>query len=208
MKLISRLQYITTNAAHAEQACKGGVDWIQLRLKGVDYAEYRKVALEVQAVCKKYNAKLIINDNVALAMDIYSDGVHLGKEDMFPEDARGLLGDGFIIGCTANTYEEVAELSAKEIDYIGLGPFRYTTTKANLKPILGLDGYINILTKLKNNGLEVPPIVGIGGVDHADVPGLMETGLHGLAISGAISNSGDVVLSVNQFNELINSSIV
>ena len=208
MKLISRLQYITTNAAHAEQACKGGVDWIQLRLKGVDYAEYRKVALEVQAVCKKYNAKLIINDNVALAMDIYSNGVHLGKEDMFPEDARGLLGDGFIIGCTANTYEEVAELSAKEIDYIGLGPFRYTTTKANLKPILGLDGYINILTKLKNNGLEVPPIVGIGGVDHADVPGLMETGLHGLAISGAISNLGDVVLSVNQFNELINSSIV
>lgn len=207
MKLISRLQYITTNAAHAELACMGGVDWIQLRLKGVDYAEYRKVALEVQAVCKKYNAKLIINDNVALAMDIYSDGVHLGKEDMFPEDARGLLGDGFIIGCTANTYEEVAELSAKEIDYIGLGPFRYTTTKANLKPILGLDGYINILTKLKNNGLEVPPIVGIGGVDHADVPGLMKTGLHGLAISGAISNADDVVLSVKQFNELINSSI-
>ncbi len=207
MKLISRLQYITTNAAHAEQACKGGVDWIQLRLKGVDYADYKKVALEVQAICKKYNAKLIINDNVALAMDIYSDGVHLGKEDMFPEDARGLLGDGFIIGCTANTYDEVAELAAKEIDYIGLGPYRYTTTKANLKPILGLDGYARILNDLKTIGLNVPPIVGIGGVEHSDVPGLMDTGLHGLAISGAISNADDVVVSARQFKELINTSI-
>ncbi len=208
MKLISRLQYITTNATHAEQACKGGVDWIQLRLKGVDYADYKKVALEVQAICKKYNAKLIINDNVALAMDIYSDGVHLGKEDMFPEDAKGLLGDGFIIGCTANTYDDVAELATKDIDYIGLGPFRYTTTKANLKPILGLDGYKNILTKVKANGYNVPPIVGIGGVKHMDVSSLLNTGLHGLAISGAISNADDVIGSARQFNELINSSLV
>ncbi len=81
MKAISKLHYITTNASMAEQACAGGVDWIQLRLKNVSYDEYKTVALEVQAVCKKYNATFIINDNIKLALDLGADGVHVGKED-------------------------------------------------------------------------------------------------------------------------------
>ncbi len=173
MKPISKLHFITTNVTIAEQACIGGVDWIQLRLKDTPYDEFRAIALEVQAVCRQYNAKFIINDNVTLAFNIHADGVHLGKEDMSPDTARQLLGGNFVIGCTANTYEDLIYLSSKPIDYIGLGPYRFTNTKQNLSPILGRDGYQQMIGRLKQNNVHPPPLIGIGGVTVNDVPGLL-----------------------------------
>jgi len=192
MKPISKLHFITTNAVTAALACKGGVNWVQLRLKDVTYEQYKKVALEVQEVCSKYNAVLIINDNVQLAAEIGADGVHIGSTDMTPTEARALLGENFIIGCTANTYEDVIRLSALPINYIGLGPFRYTTTKQNLSPVLGLEGYKSILNQLKTTSTTHPPIIGIGGIIVHDVLSLMDTGIHGIAVSGAIGNANDV----------------
>ena len=74
-----------------------------------------------------------------------ADGVHLGKNDMSPSDARKILGNGYIIGGTANTLDDIERLIKEGVDYIGLGPFRYTETKKNLSPILGIDGYKKIL---------------------------------------------------------------
>ena len=84
MKRISKLQFITTNAAHAEQACMAGADWIQLRLKDTPYDELKSRAMEVKAVCKEFNAVFIVNDHVTLAYNIGANGVHLGKSDMAP----------------------------------------------------------------------------------------------------------------------------
>lgn len=190
---ISKLQYITTSATLAEQACMGGVDWIQLRMKNVSYQDYRAEALKVQAICKKYGATLIINDNAALALDIKADGVHIGKEDVITaEEEAALLAGGYIIGCTTNTIDDILHLCGKPIDYVGLGPFRFTTTKENLSPILGIDGYRKILNELKDLDTTHPPVIGIGGVAEQDIDDLLGTGLHGIAVSGAITNAADI----------------
>jgi thiamine-phosphate pyrophosphorylase len=189
MQKISKLHYITTSASLAEKACEGGVDWIQLRLKIIPYEDYRTIAKEVKAVCKQYNATFILNDNVQLALEIEADGVHIGKEDMQPEDARAILGRNFIIGCTSNTLDDIITLSKKDIDYIGFGPYRFTTTKEKLSPIVGLEGYQRIFSYLNNAGIATPPVIGIGGIRESDVAELLSTGLYGIAVSGAITNT-------------------
>ncbi|GAC1533428.1 MAG: thiamine phosphate synthase [Sediminibacterium sp.] len=199
MKQIGKLHYITTSAKLAELACAGGVKWIQLRLKNIDYHTHKSVAKEVQAVCKQYAATLIINDNVSLALDIRADGVHLGKEDMPPAKAREILGNDCIIGATANTMEDLLRVSRQQINYIGLGPFRFTTTKEKLSPIVGLEGYRAIFNQLKENHTVIPPVVGIGGIVLEDIGALLLTGLHGVAVSGAISSGSDVTATASLF---------
>lgn len=205
MKQISRLHYITTSAALAEQACKGGVNWVQLRLKNVSYNDYKREALKVQEVCKKYNATLIINDLPKLALDIKADGVHVGKEDVLTqEDIDALLAGGHIIGCTTNTIEDIMHFVGKPVSYLGLGPFRFTATKEKLSPVLGIEGYNKIFNVIKEQFKDTPPIIGIGGITLSDVPELMETGLHGIAVSGAIGSAADVVGAAQAFNQIIN----
>ncbi|MES2703968.1 MAG: thiamine phosphate synthase [Bacteroidota bacterium] len=203
MRKISKLHFITTNAGTAEQACLGGVRWVQLRIKDASYDVYKAEALKVQAICKLHGATFIINDNVALAKEIGADGVHIGKEDMSPAEARALLGNDFIIGCTANTAEEIKQLVQHPIDYIGLGPYKFTDTKKNLSPVLGLDGYDIILTHLNWKGVKTPPIIGIGGITEEDVPALMSTRLHGIAVSGAIATAGSVQHAAGRFIKLV-----
>lgn len=203
MKNISRLQYITTSASLAEKACMGGARWIQLRLKNVNYEEYLETAKEVQQICKEYNAVLIVNDNVSLALETGATGVHLGKEDMPPAKARELLGEDFIIGSTANTVEDIIRLSKEPINYIGLGPFRFTKTKENLSPVIGLNGYEEIFEALHKQNIQHPPIVGIGGIEPDDIAGLMQTGLHGIAVSGVIANATDPAAMTNKLLETV-----
>ncbi len=208
MKQISKLQYITTSADLARMACEAGVDWIQLRLKNITYEAYKAIALDVLAVCRKHQAKLIINDNVSLALDIGADGVHIGKEDMPLSKARAILGNDCIIGCTANTLEDIREIAKGPADYIGLGPYRFTTTKEKLSPVLGLQGYHAVFEQLMQEEALVPPVVGIGGICAEDVPLLLETGLYGVAVSSAISQASKVSDAAREFVELCNSYTV
>jgi thiamine-phosphate pyrophosphorylase len=203
---ISRLQYITTNAQAAELACRGGVRWVQLRVKNMAAAEWRQRALDVQAVCRHHGATFILNDNPALALEIGADGVHLGKQDMPPSKARTLLGPDFIIGGTANTFADIEGLVAAGVEYIGLGPFRFTTTKEKLSPILGLAGYADVLAQCRAAGFATP-IVGIGGVALTDVTPLLATGLHGIAISGAIGGAADPGAAAALFIKEVSKSL-
>lgn len=206
MKQISKLHFITTSAELAEQACRGGVDWIQLRLKNVSYNDYKAEALKTQAVCKKYNATLIINDLPALALDINADGVHIGKEDVItPEEEAALIEGGYIIGRTTNTLHDILQFTGKPVSYVGLGPFRHTTTKQNLSPILGLNGYKNIMQAILTGKEKLPPVIAIGGIILYDIPSLFETGIHGIAVSGAITNAADVTEKAAHFKKLANN---
>ncbi|MGI4736676.1 MAG: thiamine phosphate synthase [Janthinobacterium lividum] len=201
---ISNLHYITTNAQAAELACRGGVRWVQLRVKNLPAAEWRQRARDVQAVCHHHGATFIINDNPALVLEIGADGVHLGKQDMPPAEARALLGSDFIIGGTANTFADVEGLVAAGVDYIGLGPFRFTTTKEKLSPILGLAGYADVLGQCRAAGFSTP-LVGIGGVGLADVAPLLATGLHGVAVSGAIGGAANPTATAQLFMDELSS---
>ena len=204
---ISKLHYITASAAHAEEACKGGADWIQLRVKNKSEDEWKLIAEEAKKICRKYGAKLMVNDSVKLAKIVGADGVHLGKEDMPPDEARKLLGPNFIIGGTANTFEDIKRLALLKVDYVGLGPFRFTQTKKNLSPLLGLEGYRGLIRQCAAENITVP-IIAIGGIQLNDVDAILGTGVYGLAVSSAISDAGDISFAAKSFIEKIENNLL
>lgn len=191
------LQYITAPKAgmslcgQIESVCRGGIRWVQLRMKNASDAEILREGRLAKAICKRYNALFIVNDRVEIARQLDADGVHLGKEDMNPIEARKILGPDKIIGATCNTWEDILLRHSQQVDYIGLGPFTFTTTKEKLSPVIGLDGYRNLLRKMKENHLNIP-VFAIGGITESDIPDLMTTGIQGIAVSGLIKNSEDL----------------
>ena len=179
-------------------ALEGGCRWIQLRMKDATDEEILPVALEAQKMCREAGATFIIDDHVDLVKQIKADGVHLGKKDMPIAEARRILRDDFIIGGTANTFEDVRAHYEAGANYIGCGPFRFTTTKKGLSPILGLEGYISICSQMKAEGIDLP-IVAIGGITLDDIPQIMQTGVTGIALSGAVLNADDPVEEMKKF---------
>ena len=191
-----RLQFIshhTTSLGYLDGirlALAGGCRWIQLRMKGTDDDEVRPIAVKVKEMCRKAGATFIVDDRVDLVKELHADGVHLGKNDMPIVEARQILGPDYIIGGTANTFEDIRQLNQSGADYIGCGPFRFTTTKERLAPILGLDGYRHIMSQMTQEGITLP-LVAIGGITLADIPQIMQTGVDGIALSGSILNAED-----------------
>lgn len=198
------LQFITHEsdrysiAEEVQMAIEGGCRWIQLRMKDASDEEVRATAIDIIPMCQETDTFLIIDDRVELVNELKVSGVHLGKTDMDPLQARDLLGPHVIIGITANTADDIIKYKGKDVDYVGLGPFRFTTTKKNLAPELGLDGYRKIVAEVKAAGVELP-IVAIGGITLNDVEPIMETGVRGIAVSGAIVNADDPVICTTEF---------
>ena len=182
---------------------EGGCKWIQLRMKDASYDEMRATALEIIPLCKENDAIMVIDDNVRLTDELRVHGVHLGKNDMPPRQTREELGPHAIIGVTANTAEDILAMRGIDVDYVGLGPFRFTTTKSVLSPVIGLDGYRDIMSAIRNAGSELP-VVAIGGITLDDIVPLMETGINGVAMSGAIINAPDPKEYTAKVIELLN----
>ncbi len=179
-------------AEEVQMVLEGGCKWIQLRLKDASDEEFRQTALEIIPMCRENEAFLVFDDRVELAMEMEVDGVHLGKNDMDPLQARETMGAEAIIGVTANTAADITRMRGWDVDYVGLGPFRFTTTKQKLSPVLGTEGYTEIVTAVRDADIMLP-IVAIGGITIADIPSLMATGVNGVAMSGAIINAPDPV---------------
>ncbi len=182
-------------------ALKGGCRWIQLRMKDKPLDEVEREALRIQQLCRKHEATFIIDDHVELTKKLHADGVHLGKNDMPITEARRILGEEYIIGGTANTFEDVKHHCEAGADYIGCGPFRFTTTKKNLSPILGLEGYRDIIRQMKEADIRLP-VVAIGGITYGNIPAIMKTGVSGIALSGAILNADDPVAEIQRIINL------
>ena len=200
------LQYITQNhskwshAQLAEKACKHGVRWIQLRMKNATVEELVEQGTKVRKICSSYGATFILNDHVEIAKEINADGVHIGLNDMSITKARAILGPNKIIGATANTIEDVLDHEKLGVDYVGLGPFRQTSTKKNLSPLLGLKGYQEILTQLNLKNVSTP-IVAIGGIEKGDFGNLFNLGIDGVAVSGLITRAFDRNEDVSRFTK-------
>jgi thiamine-phosphate pyrophosphorylase len=188
------LQFIThpsprfSLAEEVRLVLEGGCKWIQLRMKDASYEEMRATAMEIIPLCKEHDAIMVIDDNVKLTNELRVHGVHLGKNDMPAQQAREELGAHAIIGVTANTADDILAMRGIDVDYVGLGPFRFTTTKSKLSPVLGLEGYREIMSTIRSAG-SLLPVVAIGGITIDDVPALMGTGINGIAMSGAIINA-------------------
>lgn len=201
--MIAKLQYISQEP-HLENiklACEAGCDWIQLRAKNLNFDQYLQLAEQAKTITDRYNSKLIVNDSIQVAMEIKAFGVHLGKKDLDLAEARKLADDKMIIGGSTNSLEDILEAADKGVDYLGLGPFRYTTTKTDLNPVLGLEGMAKIMNEVQRKNIQIP-IIAIGGIQVADIGALKEVGIYGVAVSGLITSAKDK----NQIvNDIINS---
>ncbi len=183
-------------------ALSGGCRWVQLRMKNATTDEIRPIAIEAKRLCHEVGATFVLDDHVWLCREIGADGVHLGKTDMPIDEARAILGDGFIIGGTANTIEDIRMHVARGANYIGCGPFRFTTTKERLAPTLGLGGYRDIIAARDKQGISIP-LVAIGGITADDIPAIMETGVDGVALSGTILRAADPVAETRKIVQIL-----
>lgn len=183
-------------------AIEGGCKWVQLRMKDATVDEIRPVAIQAMELCKAAGVTFIIDDHVMLVKELGADGVHLGKNDMPIGEARKVLGDKFLIGGTANTFADVKAHYEAGANYIGCGPFRFTTTKKGLSPVLGLEGYRSIVQQMKESGIDLP-IVAIGGITSEDIPSIMQTGVTGIALSGTVLRAQNPVEEMKRIIKII-----
>ena len=183
-------------------ALDGGCRWVQLRMKDASIHDFLRIGKEVRRLCDRYQATFILDDHVELVREIGADGVHLGKKDMPVAEARKTLGNDCIIGGTANTFDDVKMHYEASANYIGCGPFRFTTTKQGLAPVLGLEGYRSIIAQMSAEGIDLP-MVAIGGITAEDIPAIMQTGVSGIALSGAVLRAADPVAEMKRLTEIV-----
>ncbi|HEX6426647.1 MAG TPA: thiamine phosphate synthase [Niastella sp.] len=205
--MLERLYFISqqtatkTHVSAIEEALQAGCRLVQLRVKNQSEEVVLEQAKAAKDLCDRYNAKLIVNDFPHVAKTVGAWGIHVGLQDLPVAEVRAIVGDQMIIGGTANTFEHIQQRVNEGVNYIGLGPFRFTTTKEKLSPVLGLEGYQRIMDQMKTAGIQMP-VVAIGGIQPDDIPGLKEAGVFGVAISGAITNAVDKEAEVKMINIL------
>lgn len=174
------------HAAQAGRLCAAGARWIQLRMKDSPRASWLAEAAAASRECRRHGALLVVNDSVDVALESGADGVHLGTLDGDWRGARRRLGTRLILGGTVNNADDARRaVQSGCLDYVGVGPLRFTKTKVNLSPILGLEGVRAVLGDLR--GL---PAWVIGGVEPPDLPDLREAGAAGVAVSSALHRDG------------------
>jgi len=206
--MISTLHYISQphHIENIRSACEAGCRWIQLRIKDAPEGTILQEALAAKAICETDGATLIINDHPHIAKAIGADGVHVGKKDMTVAAARQITGNNMIVGGTANTLADILQHVKDGASYVGVGPYRFTTTKQQLSPILGLAGINAIMQQLQARGIDIP-VIAIGGILAEDLPALVATGIHGIAVSGLITqaaNRQQLVFSITNYLQSCN----
>lgn len=190
-RAIPKIQYITQDhpkLSHSDQArlaFEQGMEAVQIRMKDSCSHDILKEAALALKYANQYDRTLIINDSIDIAKEIGAHAVHLGLNDTAINEARKILGDDIIIGGTANTMEDILLQKSRGADYIGLGPYRHTTTKKNLSPIVGVDGYKEIIKQMNEKKIHIP-IIAVGGILLDEIEMLSQEGLYGVAISGAL----------------------
>ncbi len=188
-------QYIVKGLSHiqiAEKALLGGVRFIQYREKLLSKRESFNIALELRNLTNKFNAALIINDDVDIAMAVNADGVHLGQEDLPVQTARRILGNDKIIGLSTHSLNEAKAAQDSGADYIAIGPIFKSPTK-DIRSPLGAD----IIKAVKK--ISKLPVIAIGGINEENVGDVMLAGADGAAIISAIISKPDIRASVKEF---------
>ena len=167
-----------------EELLLGGVKIIQHRFKEGKDKENLKKAIEIKALCKKYNSLFIVNDRVDIALASNADGIHLGQEDIDIVTARKLLGRSKIIGITANNSTDIDKAIKDGCHYIGIGPVFQTLTKKNKEP-LGIEKVKALTKNIKF------PWFAIGGINKGNISSLKIHGINKVAIVSGLLNSED-----------------
>lgn len=172
-------------ADDVELTLKGGTTMLQLREKDLDEENFRKEAIELKELCKRYNVPFIINDNVQLAKEIDADGIHVGQNDMAAQDVRAIIGPGKILGVSTQTVEEAILAEKMGADYLGVGAVFPTGSKDDCW-VLTHELCREICSAVKI------PVVAIGGIKKENVEKLSGLGFAGISVISAIFAQKDI----------------
>ena len=161
---------------------KNRVSFFQLRLKKESFKKKMKIGKKIRKICKKFNVKFLINDDVFLAKKLNADGCHLGQKDMNILKARKLIGSK-IIGITCHNSIKLARIAIKnKSNYLAFGAFNSSRTKkVKYKASISLLKKARKITKI--------PIVAIGGINSNNYKKLLLNKANFLAISGYVWNN-------------------
>lgn len=178
-----------------EEALRAGVTFLQLREKDLDYASFLELAREIKGITDKYGIPYVINDKVEVAMAVGADGVHVGQDDMAPEDVRKIIGPDKILGVSAQTVGQALLAEKKGADYIGVGSIFPTSTK--------LDAEAVSFETLKEicNAVSIP-VVAIGGINKDNAMKLSGSGIDGIAVVSAIFAREDITAAARELREV------
>ena len=196
-QLKETLLYLVTSPSEqmievVEAALQGGLTLVQYRDKTADDTIRLAQAQQLCQLCHSYNALLIVNDRVDLALAVGADGVHLGQQDIPVTLARQLLGSQYIIGRSTTNSEEMEQAIAEGADYIGVGPVYKTPTKAG-KAAAGLE-YVQYAV----NHASIPWFA-IGGIDPNNVNDVIAAGAKRIAVVRAIMQAEQPTLVTQYF---------
>jgi len=173
-----------TGLSHAEQVEKlinGGARFIQLREKYASPKQFYDDAKAAIEIAHRNSVKIIINDRVDIALALKADGVHLGQDDLPPENARQILGEKPIIGFSTHSVHQAIEAVRLPVDYVAIGPVFATQTKENPDKIIGVEGVKRVRTAIGDF-----PLVAIGGITAENFREVFEAGADSLAVIKAI----------------------
>ncbi|MFI5451306.1 thiamine phosphate synthase [Pedobacter sp. UC225_61] len=203
-KYIDKLHFIThdilqhSHIAQAQIACEAGAKWIQYRCLSKADDELLSDINTIAAICDDWGATLIVTNHIHLKDKADIQGFHIEDMDADFIALRKQLGEGYTLGGSSNTIENLIRLANEGADYAGFGPFKVTTTKPNNAPLLGVKGYADAMEALKKANI-VLPILAVGGVTLTDIPQLLETGIYGIAASSAINQAEDMYEAYSDF---------
>jgi thiamine-phosphate pyrophosphorylase len=164
-------------------ALDGGVRAVQLREKDLEGGALYQLAATLRELTARYQAKLLINDRIDVALATDADGVHLGQTSFPVSAARQLLGPGKLIGVSTHSQEEIT--AAKGADFLLFGPVYFTPSKAAYGAPQGLERLRQAVAQ------STVPVIAIGGVKEEQISEVLETGAHGIGVITAISTAPD-----------------
>lgn len=210
MKYIERFQYIThdiPNLTHIEQAqlaCEAGAKWIQYRCLSKDDAALLADINAIAEICDDWGTTLIVTDHIHLNGKADIQGFHIEDMDANFAALRNKVGNDVTLGGSANTVKNLIRLATQGVDYAGFGPFATTETKPNDLPLLGVEGYYKAVQELKAANIQLH-LLAVGGIKIYDVEALMQTGIYGIAVSGAINFADDFIEAYQDFYDAVKS---
>lgn len=185
-----------------ERAIEGGIDAVQLREKHATARRRYELGRELRDLTERAGVDLIVNDRVDVARAVDADGVHLGDDDLPLGVARGILGEGAVIGRSVSTVDAAREAEANGADYLGVGAVFHTASKddvADDELAIGVERVREICDAVDL------PLVAIGGITPENAPSAVAAGAEGVAVISAITGADDPAAATRELRTAVES---
>jgi thiamine-phosphate pyrophosphorylase len=179
-----------------ERALQGGIRLVQLRERDLSAQDLLTLARKLREMTKEWEAMLLVNDRVDVALLSEADGVHLGEAALSVADARKLMPSGALITAAAHSVERARFAAQSGASAVVLGTIFPTDSKPGIEPA-GLS-----LLQAAVASMTVP-VYAIGGIDRDKVPAVLKTGAYGVAVIRAVLAQNDPLIAARELQEAV-----